>query len=84
MDGRAWKGYSPWGLKEPDTNEQLTLSFHNTLSLLCRQIRFFNQNTHCSFSFWEMMKNLPVSVASVTNDHKLDILTIKVHFSMIC
>ena len=26
MDGGAWQGYSPWGCKESDTTEQLTLS----------------------------------------------------------
>ena len=27
MVGGAWQGYSPWGLKEPDANEQLTIFF---------------------------------------------------------
>ena len=31
MDRGAWRAYSPWGVKESDTTEQLTLSLFTSL-----------------------------------------------------
>ena len=34
MDREAWQGYSPWGRKESDTNEQLSTAHSTSLSEL--------------------------------------------------
>ena len=56
---RSLEGYSPWGGKELDTTEQLTLSFHSYLDcLLIIYINSFILYDFTYVTFWEKSKTM--------------------------